>query len=89
MTGYSPVLLHFTSQQDQKPSLLSFLISADPYFAEIIRGIEDAVENDYLVLLGDSGPARRNVSLRLLTSSSPNKRTACYYWATDHPFDVQ
>ncbi|MCZ8498032.1 hypothetical protein O9929_06010 [Vibrio lentus] len=35
----------------------------DPYFAEIIRGIEDAaVENRYLVLLGDSGQQKKRES---------------------------
>ncbi len=59
----------------------------DPYFSEIIRGIEDAaMEHGYLVLLGDSGQQKRreNSFVNLVFTKQAD---GMLLLGTDLPFD--
>ncbi|UJF19241.1 DNA-binding transcriptional regulator CytR [Vibrio sp. SS-MA-C1-2] len=55
-TGYSPSSLARNLRRNESKTILALIPDiCDPYFSEIIRGIEDAaMDHGYLVLLGDS-----------------------------------
>lgn len=55
-SGYSPNSLARNLRRNESKTIVAIVPDiSDPYFSEIIRGIEDAaVEHGYLVLLGDS-----------------------------------
>jgi LacI family repressor for deo operon, udp, cdd, tsx, nupC, and nupG len=59
--GYSPNSLARNLRRNESKMIVVIVPDiCDPYFSEIIRGIEDAaVEHGYLVLLGDSGQQKR------------------------------
>jgi len=59
--GYSPNSLARNLRRNESKTIVTIVPDiCDPYFTEIIRGIEDAaMENGYLVLLGDSGQQQK------------------------------
>lgn len=62
--GYSPNSLARNLRRNESKTIVTIVPDiCDPYFTEIIRGIEDAaMENGYLVLLGDSGQQQKRES---------------------------
>lgn len=58
----------------------------DPYYSEIIRGIEEyAVSQGYMILLGDSGPARKGALVNLILAKQAD---GIILLGADLPFDV-
>ena len=59
--GYSPNSLARNLRRNESKTIVTIVPDiCDPYFSEIIRGIEDAaMEHGYLVLLGDSGQSKK------------------------------
>ncbi len=80
-TGYSPTTLTRTLRRNESKTIVTIVPDiCDPYFSDIIRGIEDAaVENGYVILVGDSSQQKKNVNTPLLTLYTPNKSTVWYY----------
>ncbi|WP_228014220.1 LacI family DNA-binding transcriptional regulator, partial [Vibrio sp. OPT46] len=62
--GYSPNSLARNLRRNESKTIVTIVPDiCDPYFSEIIRGIEDAaMEHGYLVLLGDSGQQKKRES---------------------------
>lgn len=60
-TGYSPATLMRTLRRNESKTIVTIVPNiCDPYFSEILRGIEDtAVENGYIVLVGDSNQQKK------------------------------
>jgi LacI family repressor for deo operon, udp, cdd, tsx, nupC, and nupG len=60
-SGYSPNSLARNLRRNESKTIVVIVPDiCDPYFSDIIRGIEDvAMEQGYLVLLGDSGQHRK------------------------------
>ncbi|PTP85708.1 DNA-binding transcriptional regulator CytR [Vibrio splendidus] len=87
--GYSPNTLARNLRRNESKTIITIVPDiCDPYFAEIIRGIEDAaVENDYLVLLGDSGQQKKRES-SFVNLVFTKQADGMLLLGTDHPFDV-
>jgi len=87
--GYSPNTLARNLRRNESKTIITIVPDiCDPYFAEIIRGIEDAaVENDYLVLLGDSGQRKKRES-SFVNLVFTKQADGMLLLGTDHPFDV-
>ncbi|PJC85645.1 DNA-binding transcriptional regulator CytR [Vibrio sp. HA2012] len=62
--GYSPNSLARNLRRNESKTIVAIVPDiCDPYFSEIIRGIEDAaMEHGYLILLGDSGQQQKRES---------------------------
>lgn len=62
--GYAPNSLARNLRRNESKTIVAIVPDiCDPYYTEIIRGIEDAAtDNGYLVLLGDSGRQKRRES---------------------------
>lgn len=60
-TGYSPTTLTRTLRRNESKTIVTIVPDiCDPYFSEILRGIEDAaVENGYVILVGDSSQQQK------------------------------
>ncbi|RYU44116.1 DNA-binding transcriptional regulator CytR [Aliivibrio finisterrensis] len=60
-TGYSPTTLTRTLRRNESKTIVTIVPDiCDPYFSDILRGIEDtAVENGYIVLVGDSSQQQK------------------------------
>lgn len=88
-SGYSPNSLARNLRRNESKTIVTIVPDiCDPYFAEIIRGIEDAaVEHGYLVLLGDSGQQKRreNSFVNLVFTKQAD---GMLLLGTDLPFDV-
>jgi LacI family repressor for deo operon, udp, cdd, tsx, nupC, and nupG len=88
-SGYSPNSLARNLRRNESKTIVTIVPDiCDPYFAEIIRGIEDAaVEHGYLVLLGDSGQQQRreNSFVNLVFTKQAD---GMLLLGTDLPFDV-
>ena len=87
--GYSPNTLARNLRRNESKTIITIVPDiCDPYFADIIRGIEDAaVENDYLVLLGDSGQQKKRES-SFVNLVFTKQADGMLLLGTDHPFDV-
>ena len=87
--GYSPNTLARNLRRNESKTIITIVPDiCDPYFAEIIRGIEDAaVENDYLVLLDDSGQQKKRES-SFVNLVFTKQADGMLLLGTDHPFDV-
>ena len=60
-TGYSPTTLTRTLRRNESKTIVTIVPDiCDPYFSDILRGIEDAaVENGYIILVGDSSQQKK------------------------------
>lgn len=60
-TGYSPTTLTRTLRRNESKTIVTIVPDiCDPYFSDILRGIEDAaVENGYVILVGDSSQQQK------------------------------
>ena len=85
--GYSPNSLARNLRRNESKTIVTIVPDiCDPYFTEIIRGIEEAaMEYGYLVLLGDSGQQKKRensfISFQLVAtfaSNSPFKLTMVF-----------
>ena len=87
--GYSPNSLARNLRRNESKTIVTIVPDiCDPYFTEIIRGIEDAaMEHGYLVLLGDSGQQkkRENSFVNLVFTKQAD---GMLLLGTDLPFDV-
>ena len=87
--GYSPNSLARNLRRNESKTIVTIVPDiCDPYFTEIIRGIEDAaMENGYLVLLGDSGQQRKRES-SFINLVFTKQADGMLLLGTDLPFDV-
>ncbi|MCW8348160.1 DNA-binding transcriptional regulator CytR [Vibrio sp. ZSDZ65] len=87
--GYSPNSLARNLRRNESKTIVTIVPDiCDPYFSEIIRGIEDAaIEHGYLVLLGDSGQSqkRENSFVNLVFTKQAD---GMLLLGTDLPFDI-
>lgn len=79
--GYSPNSLARNLRRNESKTIVAIVPDiCDPYFTEIIRGIEDAaMEHGYLVLLGIAA-SRKSGKIHSSISSLPSRQTACCCW---------
>ncbi|SHF62506.1 DNA-binding transcriptional regulator CytR [Vibrio gazogenes] len=87
--GYSPNSLARNLRRNESKTIVAIVPDiCDPYFTEIIRGIEDAaVEHGYLVLLGDSGQQKKRES-SFVNLVFTKQADGMLLLGTDLPFDV-
>lgn len=87
--GYSPNSLARNLRRNESKTIVAIVPDiCDPYFTEIIRGIEDAaMEHGYLVLLGDSGQQKKRES-SLVNLVFTKQADGMLLLGTDLPFDV-
>ena len=87
--GYSPNSLARNLRRNESKTIVAIVPDiCDSYFTEIIRGIEDvAVENGYLVLLGDSGQQKKRES-SLVNLVFTKQADGMLLLGTHLPFDV-
>lgn len=87
--GYSPNSLARNLRRNESKTIVAIVPDiCDPYFTEIIRGIEDtAMEYGYLVLLGDSGQQKKRES-SLVNLVFTKQADGMLLLGTDLPFDV-
>ncbi|MDN3615408.1 MAG: DNA-binding transcriptional regulator CytR [Vibrio gallaecicus] len=87
--GYSPNSLARNLRRNESKTIVTIVPDiCDPYFTEIIRGIEDAaVEHGYLVLLGDSGQQKKRES-SFVNLVFTKQADGMLLLGTDHPFDL-
>lgn len=87
--GYSPNSLARNLRRNESRTIVAIVPDiCDPYYTEIIRGIEDAaIEQGYLVLLGDSGQQKRRES-SLVSLVFTKQADGMLLLGTDLPFDV-
>ncbi|WP_263053190.1 DNA-binding transcriptional regulator CytR [Vibrio sp. N418] len=87
--GYSPNSLARNLRRNESKTIIAIIPDiCDPYYTEIIRGIEDAaMEHGYIVLLGDSGQQKRreNSFVNLVFTKQAD---GMLLLGTDLPFDV-
>ncbi|CAH0534565.1 HTH-type transcriptional repressor CytR [Vibrio stylophorae] len=87
--GYSPNSLARNLRRNESKTIVAIIPDiCDPYYAEIIRGIEEAaMEHGYLVLLGDGGQQknRENSFVNLVFTKQAD---GMLLLGTDVPFDV-
>ncbi|MDO6706249.1 MULTISPECIES: DNA-binding transcriptional regulator CytR [unclassified Photobacterium] len=87
--GYSPNSLARNLRRNESKTIVAIVPDiCDPYFTEIIRGIEEAaMEHGYLVLLGDSGQqkSRENSFVNLVFTKQAD---GMLLLGTDLPFDI-
>lgn len=88
-SGYSPNSLARNLRRNESKTIVTIVPDiCDPYFSEIIRGIEDAaLEHGYLVLLGDSGQQKRRES-SFVNLVFTKQADGMLLLGTDLPFDV-
>lgn len=84
--GYFPQSMGRNVKRNESRTILVIVPDiCDPFFSEIIRGIEvTAAEQGYLVLIGDCAIKTRKKK-PFLISSSPNRSTAWYFSVPDCP----
>lgn len=84
--GYFPQSMGRNVKRNESRTILIIVPDiCDPFFSEIIRGIEvTAAEQGYLVLIGDCAHQHQKEKPSLI-SSSPNRSTAWYFSAPDCP----
>ncbi|WP_413285672.1 DNA-binding transcriptional regulator CytR [Vibrio sp. MA40-2] len=87
--GYSPNSLARNLRRNESKTIVTIVPDiCDPYFTEIIRGIEDAAtEHGYLVLLGDSGMQQKRES-SFVNLVFTKQADGMLLLGTDLPFDV-
>ncbi|NOH96584.1 DNA-binding transcriptional regulator CytR [Vibrio sp. 99-70-13A1] len=87
--GYSPNSLARNLRRNESKTIVTIVPDiCDPYFTEIIRGIEDAaVEHGYLVLLGDSGQQKKRET-SFVNLVFTKQADGMLLLGTDHPFDL-
>ncbi len=87
--GYSPNSLARNLRRNESKTIVAIVPDiCDPYFTEIIRGIEDAaMEHGYLVLLGDSGQQKKRES-SFVNLVFTKQADGMLLLGTDLPFDV-
>ncbi|GLT14731.1 MULTISPECIES: DNA-binding transcriptional regulator CytR [Vibrio] len=88
-SGYSPNSLARNLRRNESKTIIVIVPDiCDPYFTEIIRGIEDtAAEHNYLVLLGDSGQQLKRES-SFVNLVFTKQADGMLLLGTDVPFDV-
>ncbi|SON50823.1 DNA-binding transcriptional regulator CytR [Vibrio tapetis] len=88
-SGYSPNSLARNLRRNESKTIITIVPDiCDSYFTEIIRGIEDAaVENGYLVLLGNSGQQQKRES-SLVNLVFTKQADGMLLLGTHLPFDV-
>lgn len=87
--GYAPNSLARNLRRNESKTIVTIVPDiCDPYFTEIIRGIEDAaMEHGYLVLLGDSGQQKKRES-SFVNLVFTKQADGMLLLGTDLPFDV-
>lgn len=87
--GYSPNSLARNLRKNESKTIVTIVPDiCDPYFSEIIRGIEDvAMEHGYLVLLGDSGQSKKRES-SFANLVFTKQADGMLLLGTDLPFDI-
>ncbi|MCG7496896.1 DNA-binding transcriptional regulator CytR [Vibrio sp. Of7-15] len=87
--GYSPNSLARNLRRNESKTIVTIVPDiCDPYFSEIIRGIEEAAkENGYLVLLGNSSQQHQTES-SLVNLVFTKQADGMLLLGTDLPFDV-
>ncbi|MGO1295731.1 MAG: DNA-binding transcriptional regulator CytR [Vibrio sp.] len=87
--GYSPNSLARNLRRNESKTIVAIVPDiCDPYFSEIIRGIEDAaMEHGYLVLLGDSGQQKKREH-SFVNLVFTKQADGMLLLGTDLPFDV-
>lgn len=87
--GYSPNSLARNLRRNESKTIVAIVPDiCDPYYTEIIRGIEDAaMEHGYLVLLGDSGQQKKRES-SFVNLVFTKQADGMLLLGTDLPFDV-
>ena len=87
--GYSPNSLARNLRRNESKTIIAIIPDiCDPYYTEIIRGIEDAaVEHGYIVLLGDSGQQKKRES-SFVNLVFTKQADGMLLLGTDLPFDV-
>ena len=87
--GYSPNSLARNLRRNESKTIIAIIPDiCDPYYTEIIRGIEDAaMEHGYIVLLGDSGQQKRYEN-SLVNMVFAKQADGMLLLGTDLPFDV-
>lgn len=88
-SGYAPNSLARNLRRNESKTIVAIVPDiCDPYYSEIIRGIEDAaVEHGYLVLLGDSGQQKKRES-SFVNLVFTKQADGMLLLGTDLPFDV-
>ncbi|MDN2479872.1 DNA-binding transcriptional regulator CytR [Vibrio agarivorans] len=88
-SGYSPNSLARNLRRNESKTIVAIVPDiCDPYFSEIIRGIEDAaMEHGYLVLLGDSGQQKKRES-SFVNLVFTKQADGMLLLGSDLPFDV-
>ncbi|CAM3561983.1 HTH-type transcriptional repressor CytR [Vibrio aerogenes CECT 7868] len=88
-SGYSPNSLARNLRRNESKIIVVIVPDiCDPYFSEIIRGIEDAAaEHGYLVLLGDSGQQQKRES-SFVNLVFTKQADGMLLLGTDLPFDA-
>jgi LacI family repressor for deo operon, udp, cdd, tsx, nupC, and nupG len=88
-SGYAPNSLARNLRRNESKTIVAIVPDiCDPYFSEIIRGIEDAaVEHGYLVLLGDSCQQKRRES-SFVNLVLTKQADGMLLLGTDLPFDA-
>lgn len=87
--GYSPNSLARNLRRNESKTIVVIVPDiCDPYYTEIIRGIEDvAMEHGYLVLLGDSGQQKKRES-SFVNLVFTKQADGMLLLGADLPFDV-
>lgn len=87
--GYSPNSLARNLRRNESKTIVTIVPDiCDPYFTEIIRGIEDAaIEHGYLVLLGDSSQQKKRES-SFVNLVFTKQADGMLLLGSDLPFDV-
>ncbi|WP_153445835.1 DNA-binding transcriptional regulator CytR [Vibrio algicola] len=88
-SGYSPNSLVRNLRRNESKTIIVIVPDlCDPYFSEIIRGIEDtAAEHDYLILLGDSSQ-QLNRETTFMNLVFTKQADGMVLLGSDTPFDV-
>jgi LacI family repressor for deo operon, udp, cdd, tsx, nupC, and nupG len=89
-SGYSPNYLARNLRRNESKTVVVIVPDiCDPYFSEIIRGIEDtATEHGYLILLGDSGGPQKKTEQSFANLVFTKQADGMLLLGTDLPFDV-
>ena len=87
--GYSPNSLARNLRRNESKTIVTIVPDiCDPYFSEIIRGIEDAaMEHGYLVLLGDSSQQKKREA-SFVNLVFTKQADGMLLLGSDLPFDV-
>lgn len=88
--GYSPNSLARNLRRNESKTIVAVVPDiCDPYYSDIIRGIEEAaIEHGYTVLLGDSSQQKRREPSSLANLSFAKQADGILLLGADLPYDV-